>query len=417
MKIKSYLAIVACAAVSMSFTSCDKDEEGARTALEPTPIVLPEGTRAITESGNDFSFRLFREIASSTDDNTAISPLNVMNTLAMLANGDNGECRDEILRVLGRGTGESELRGLTAYCNALLTQLPEADRTTELRFANSFWYSPGITLNGAFTDILSEQFSADLINKSVGGTEGMGLVNEWVRSKTRGLIDELLTKPLGEGAGSALLDAVYFKGMWKDKFDKSLTSDAIFHNADGSETEARFMFREGEYLYTALDNMRAIRLPYGNGNFRMTVILPEGENSIEDLVSTLGAETLADLDREANLAEVKLYLPKFECGYNKNVQEYLKNLGAVRLFFAPGLNSVCPPIIEPFVAGLFRHAVTVRVDEEGSEAAAASLVPDLLISPGPAYDVGEMRVDRPFIFIISETTTGAILFIGQITHL
>lgn len=151
MKIKNYLAIIACAAVSMSFTSCDKDEEGARTASEPTPIVLPEGTRAITESGNDFSFRLFREIASSTDDNTAISPLNVMNTLAMLANGDNGESRDEILRVLGRGTGESELRGLTAYCNALLTQLPEADRTTELRFANSFWYSPGITLNGAFS--------------------------------------------------------------------------------------------------------------------------------------------------------------------------------------------------------------------------------------------------------------------------
>lgn len=414
MKIKSYLAIVACAAVSLSFTSCDKDEEGARTALEPTPIVLPEGTRAITESGNDFSFRLFREIASSTDDNTAISPLNVMNTLAMLANGDNGESRDEILRVLGRGTGESELRGLTAYCNALLTQLPEADRTTELRFANSFWYSPGIILNGAFTDILSEQFSADLINKSVGGTEGMGLVNEWVRSKTRGLIDELLTKPLNENTRSALLDAVYFKGMWKDKFDKSLTSDAIFHNSDGSETEARFMFREGEYLYTALDNMRAIRLPYGNGNFRMTVILPEGENSIEDLVSTLGAETLADLDREAHFVKAKLYLPKFECGYNEDVQDYLKNLGVGRLFDS-GLNSVYPPVIEPFVAGLFRHAVTVRVDEEGSEAAAATLVPDAII--GVVYPVGEMRVDRPFIFMISETTTGAILFIGQITHL
>ena len=205
--------------------------------------------------------------------------------------------------------------------------------------------------------------------------------------------------------------------MWKDKFDKSLTSDAIFHNSDGSETEARFMFREGEYLYTALDNMRAIRVPYGNGNFRMTVILPEGENSIEDLVSTLGAETLADLDREAHFVKVKLYLPKFECGYNENVQEYLKNLGAVRLF-ASGLNSVYPPVMgPPFIAGLFRHAATVKVDEEGSEAAAASLVPDWVTSPGPAYDVGEMRVDRPFIFMISETTTGAILFIGQITHL
>lgn len=416
MKIKSYLAIVVCTAASLSFASCDKEEEGVRAGSEPTPIVLPEGTRAITESGNDFSFRLFREIASSDDDNIVISPLNVMTTLSMLANGDNGESRDEILFALGRGAGESELRGLTAYCNALLTQLPEADRTAELRFANSLWYEPGVTLDGNFADIISDQFLADLINKSISGTEGMEAVNEWVRSNTHGLIDKFLTKPLGRTKAAAL-NAVYFKGIWKEEFDKSRTSGAVFHNADGSESEAQFMFREGNYNYAALNNMQAIRLPYGNGNYCMTVIIPEGENNIRDLVSTLGSGTLADLNQKWKLADVKLYLPKFECGINRKIEDSLNELGIKRLFDNDaGLNRVfAPEEMETFIASFFQHAATVKVDEEGSEGGTASLVPTTIT--GISYNAGEIRVDRPFIFMISETTTDAILFIGQITHL
>ncbi len=415
MKINKNLTIAACAVLSFSLASCDKDDNGgASNASTPVAVELPEGSRAITESANDFSFRLFREYVVSGASNVVISPFNVMSTLTMLANGDNGESRDEILRVLDSETGDAGLRNLTAYCNSLFTQLPKVDRSANLRFANSFWYSPGVTLDESFENTLSEQFSAEFINKSVGGTDGMTAVNEWVKANTNGVLTQILDAPLGEDVEAALLDAVYFKGMWKDRFDKSLTASATFHNIDGSESDAMFMMREGEFSYTPLDDMRAISLPYGNGNFKMTVIMPEGGNDLRSLASTISSETIADIEQKSSYATVKLYLPKFECSSNEDILSYLHNLGVSRLFDASaGMNSIFSS--DNFFAGMFRHAVSVRVDEDGSEGASSSIVPGGITSPG--YNAGEMKVDRPFMFVISETTTKAILFVGQITNL
>lgn len=271
-----------------------------------------------------------------------------------------------------------------------------------------------MTLDESFENTLSEQFSAEFINKSVGGTDGMTAVNEWVKANTNGVLTQILDAPLGEDVEAALLDAVYFKGMWKDRFDKSLTASATFHNIDGSESDAMFMMREGEFSYTPLDDMRAISLPYGNGNFKMTVIMPEGGNDLRSLASTISSETIADIEQKSSYAAVKLYLPKFECSSNEDILSYLHNLGVSRLFDASaGMNSIFSS--DNFFAGMFRHAVSVRVDEDGSEGASSSIVPGGITSPG--YNAGEMKVDRPFMFVISETTTKAILFVGQITNL
>ncbi|MDE6393348.1 MAG: hypothetical protein K2L59_08795 [Muribaculaceae bacterium] len=417
MKTFKNLTFAACAVMSLSLASCDKDDNvggDASNASAPVVVQLPEGTRAITESANDFSFRLFREYAVSGASNVVISPLNVMSTLAMLANGDNGESRNEILRVLGRETSDADMNNLTAYCNSLFSQLPEVDRSTDLRFANSFWYSPGVTLDAAFTEILSGQFSTEFINKPVGGTEGMSAVNDWVKSKTGGTMSQILDTPLDENTQAALLDAVYFKGMWREKFDRSLTTSAAFRNIDGSESDVMFMVREGEYSYTPLEDMRAISLPYGNGNFKMTVILPEGGNDLRSLASSISSRTIADLEEQASYATVSLYLPKFECSSNEDIMSYLQHLGVNRLFDASaGMNSIYSS--GNFFAGMFRHSVSVKVDEDGSEGSASSVVPDGIISPG--YNAGEMKVDRPFMFVISETTTNAIIFVGQITNL
>lgn len=415
MNICRHLAAVGIAAISLSLAACDNEDEGRNPSLDtPTQISLPEGTRAVTESGNDFSFRLFREYSEWRPGNVAISPLNVMTNLAMLANGDNAEGRDEIFKALGIDPSQTDIETLNAYCQALLSQLPEADSNTDIRFANSLWNAPGkAEINPAFASTLSGMFDAEMIKKSPSGIEGMTAVNKWCSENTKGCIDRLLTEPLDERITTALLNAVYFKGSWKDKFDTAQTKAGIFHNADGSESEVEYMHQKHLYSYSPLDEVRAIRLPYGNGNFDMTIIMPEGDNNIGRLAATIDRDFMIRLNREAKSTEVDFQMPKFECETNEDLQELLADKFGVKRLFDEGLNSIYAT--GNFPASMFRHAVNIRVDEDGSEAAASTIVPGMCISP--SYDTGIMKVDRPFIFIISESTTGAIIFIGQITEL
>lgn len=403
-------------ALPLALASCDSNDDG-NDDPGRTVIVMPEGTRALSETGNEFSFRLFNEFRNANPGNMVLSPFSVMTDLAMLANGDDGESRDEILRAFNMTGSQTDINNFNAYCKTLLSQLPDVDRKVDLTLANSIWNAPGaVSLNDDFVSTLSDVFSAELVMKSPDGEEGRRAVNSWVSKATNGNIPEFLPNPYPHGTTTALIDAVYFKGKWKEKFDRSKTAPGIFHNADGSDSQAEFMNQKIVFKYLPLDDMRAICLPYGNGNFNMIIAMPEGDNNIDNLASTIDDDIITRLHgRDCGQMEVDLYLPKFECRTNETLNDILKNRFGIKNAFygGSGLNRVYSSA--NFCVAKFHHAASIIVDEDGSVAASATGAAGDCTSPGYAMDV--MRVDRPFIFLITESTTNTILFIGQITKL
>lgn len=415
MNICKNLLLCSAAALPFVMTACDSNDDEGREGI--TVIEMPEGTRAITETGNDFSFRLFNEFRNANPGNLALSPLSVMTNLAMLANGDDGASRDEIMRAFNLTGSQTDINNFNAYCRTLLSQLPDVDRKVELNFANSVWNAPGAaSLNDDFVSTLSDVFSAEMVMKSPGGEDGRVSVNRWVSRATNGNIPEFLPQPFKEDTRTALIDAVYFKGDWKEKFDTSKTRPGVFHNADGSESRAEFMNQKIVFKYLPLDDMRAICMPYGRGNFNMIIVLPEGGNDLDRLAASIDDEIITRL-QEGNCEdmEVDLYMPKFECRTNENLKDILQNRFGIKNAFdiQTGLNRVYSSV--SFFVTEFRHATSVKVDEDGSEAAAATAVAGM--DGAPLYPMDVMRVDRPFIFMITEKTTNTILFIGQITKM
>lgn len=416
MNIPKFMMLCIVSALPLVLASCDSNDEETdgpgRTVIE-----MPEGTRAITETGNDFSFRLFNEFRDAKPGNIVLSPFSVMTDLAMLANGDDGESRDEIMRAFNLTGSQTDIKNFNAYCRTLLSQLPGVDRKVELNFANSVWNAPGAaSLNDDFVSTLSDVFSAEMVMKSPGGEDGRVSVNRWVSRATKGNIPELLAQPFDVGTTTALIDAVYFKGDWKEKFDISKTRQGVFHNADGTESQAEFMNQKIVFKYIPLDDMRAICIPYGKGNFNMMIVLPEGGNDIDGLAASIDDDFMTRLNQgNCEYMEVDLYLPKFECRTNENLKDILQDRFGIRRAFEieTGLNKVYSAA--PFFVTEFRHASSIKVDEKGTEAAAATGAAGTI--GAPMYPMDVMRVDRPFIFIITEATTNTILFIGQITKL
>lgn len=415
MKKMAFKGLLLLAVLPFVTVACDSNDD--KGSEEITVIVMPEGTRSITETGNGFSFKLFNEFRNANPGNLVLSPFSVMTDLAMLANGDDGASRDEILRALNMTDSQTDIDNFNAYCSTLLSQLPGVDRKVELNFANSIWNAPyAASLNDDFVSTLSDVFSAELVMKSPEGEEGRRAVNSWVRKATDGNIAEFLQNPYPDGTTTALIDAVYFKGGWSEKFDRSKTAPGIFHNADGSDSEVDFMNRKAVFNYMPLDDMRAICLPYGNGNFNMIIVMPEGDNNLDRLASTIDDDIITRLNgSDCDRMDVELYMPKFECHTNNSIFEIMREKFGITRAFEPeaGLNRVYSSA--NFVVAKFHHAASIIVDEDGSVAASATGIAGGFTSPGYAMDV--MRVDRPFIFLITESTTNTILFIGQITNL
>lgn len=415
MNIQKFMMLCIVSVLPLVLASCESNDE---EKDEPgrTVIAMPEGTRAISETGNNFSFRLFNEFRNANPGNIVLSPFSVMTDLAMLANGDDGESRDEILRAFKMAGSQTDMDNFNAYCKTLISELPEVDRKVDLNFANSIWSSSyGTSLNSDFVSRLSDVFSAEVIMKSPEGEDGRHAINSWVRKVTDGNIAEFLQRPFPEGTWTAIVDAVYFKGGWKEKFDRSKTSPGIFHNADGSESQAEFMNQKKVFNYLPLDDMRAICLPYGKGNFNMIIVMPEDGNDIDRLAASIEDDIITRLHRgDCEYMEVDLYLPKFECRTNIAILDIMREKFGIRRAFDPmaGLNGVYAS--DKFFVSKFQHAASIVVDEEGSVAAAATVGAGECTSPGYILDV--MRVDRPFIFLITEATTNTILFIGQITN-
>lgn len=384
-------------------------------ATLPREIPLSEISEESVNNTNEFALRFFAE--SLGDDNLCLSPLSVASVLGMLANGDDGDTRDEVLSLLGFKTGKEGAEALNRYNNILLSNLPALDEEARCLFSNSLWYSPDKTLQSAFTEKIFKNFGTRSIPIDPSGEGGMGEINYFVEYQTGGLIKNFLESPLKEKL--AFLNTIYFKGAWTDSFDKDSTTPEEFINVDRSTVKTDFMHNTSWHEYSrSSDGTEAVRLPYGDGDFRMTLILPPSGNGTESLKRACGKRNIKELNESFYDKKISLSLPKFE-----TESKDCKTLDVLKRM---GLNKACDPaygfhniVADPCFLSIFIHAAKITVDEDGTEGAAASLGGMLeTAAPGGQNPVDPYKIsfNRPFIFMIDERSSGAILFIGAVTN-
>ncbi|MDP8970154.1 MAG: serpin family protein [Actinomycetota bacterium] len=367
--------------------------------------------REVAGGVNALGFALLEQLAAAAPpgENIVISPLSAAVLLALLRTGAGESAGAAISQVLGQEP-EADEEAAPAFA-ALLYRLRDPD-DVELAVANALFAAPGYPLEPSFVERAGRSFEATLENTDLGAQEGADRIDEWVTAETEGLITEFAHQ-LGlpdPRAVLVLLNAVYFKGIWTTQFDPDRTDeDGTFAREDGTpitvplmhEQDLRAGYRRGEHGTVG-------RLPYGDQErYAMEILLPPDGASLREAITDLDAGAWARLTADLPEPTIPVWLPRFDSEWESSLDDALKALG-----MAPAYRNDYAPMSprQPFLSTI-QQKTFIRVDEEGTEAAA---VTGGVMTESKQADPDELRVDRPFLFTITDAETGTILFLGAI---
>jgi serine protease inhibitor len=386
--------------------ACGKDEP---VQKEPGTIEMAFKSREIIDASHTFGFELFREIcATDTTENIMISPISVSCALGMTFNGARNATEEAFRKVLHFG-GLTRQEVNQSY-QSLMTQIEGLDPAVEFSVANSIWYRTGFEVLQEFIDINREYFDAEVSEADFSDPATVDMINDWIEVKTHDKIKDMLDY-IPVDAVMYLINAIYFNAPWKYEFDPSDTYNGDFHLEKGGTCTAAFMQGEGDFLYYSTEDFQAVALPYGDSVFSMVVILPDPDIGISTLIQTMDETNWQLWFSEASVTGVHVHLPKYKYGFKSLLNESLKNLG---LEVAFSNEADFTGIYPPGGIGISRviHQTFIDVMEEGTEAAAATIVE--LNYCSISENRLEFKVNRPFLYIIRENSTGAILFMGKV---
>ncbi len=408
-------ALLLCLALSPAFSACDlitgpRSPRGAPAELKALPRALTAAELRIIAGTNTFAFGLLREtVRQETGANVFVSPLSASMALGMTMNGAKGTTLSEMQATLGFG-GVS-LAGADAAYRSLIDLLLGLDSGVDMRLANSIWARQGYPFEQSFYDAVRQYFDAEVATLDFGSPSAAPTINDWVKKSTAGKIDQIIDAPIDPSLVMFLINAVYFKASWRDRFDAAQTHDAPFQ-VDGGTRTVKMMHRSGigSYFQTT-DGVRGVELPYARGAYVMDIVLPPQGTSLRTLVEAL--DTARWNRWLAGLHQVELLdlsMPRFQLRYETLLNDPLKALGMPTAFTAladfTGMSRAGGLRI-----GFVKQKTYVDVNEEGTEAAAVTVVGVGDTAIGPVFT---FVVDRPFLMAIRERFSGSILFLGAI---
>jgi len=392
----------------LAIASCE-NATGPAPQLESLPRPLTAAEERIVESSNGFAFDLLRQVnAGSPKENLFISPLSVSMALGMTMNGAASDSYAEMREMLGfAGLSQEEIN--ESY-RALIDLLLGLDPGVEMQVANSIWYRRGFPFERSFLDVVGAAFRSDVREVDFEDNHTAGRINDWVKAATRGRIPEIVGEVNSQDV-MYLINAIYFKGIWVRQFEKERTLPDLFDGLEGARIPVKMMNAEGPFRYAWTPEYEVVDLPYGNGAFTMTILLPSPGRSVDDLVATLDAPRWKVIVGALAEASIDLSMPRFRLEYSAVLNPMLRELG-MRRAFEPGaadFSRMSASAGGDLYVSEVLHKSFVEVDEQGTEAAAATKVTIRVTSMPPA-----IRIDRPFLFIIRERFSGTILFQGKI---
>jgi serpin B len=359
-------------------------------------------------------------ILAREDGNIVFSPYSAVVALAMTRAGAAGETLEQMDAVL-RATEAGDLdAGLNAIDQAL-AQRPGryqwGDRTVELELAmaNQLWGQRDFEFHAAFLDRLAAQYGAGmrLVDYERAREDARKAINDWVAEQTKGRIPEIIGPgDLTVQTRLVLTNAIYLNAPWEHRFEKDATAPATFTRLDGSTVEAQMMRLSEALRYARGDGYQAVELPYVDGSLAMLVIVPDA-GEFAAFETGLDAGTIDRVVDSLTIAQVRLGFPKFEFRLRSGLKEPLSEMGMPIAFDpdAADFSAMSPAGMDMFIQDVL-HEAFIAVDEDGTEAAAATaVIAGITSMPGEIVD---LDVDRPFIFLIRDNETGAILFLGRV---
>ncbi len=383
----------------------------APAAPEP-PAVPPADAKALVEGGNAFAIDLYKRLAAEPG-NVACSPYSVSAALAMTYAGARGDTAVEMATVLGFTALGERVHPAQAH----LAWRLKGDGTKglpEFHVANALWGQRGYGFRPEFLTLTQANYAAGLREVDyVADTEGSRkTINGWVGDQTKGKIPELI--PGGVLSGDTrlvLTNAIYFKGAWLNEFLTKDTTDGKFHVTPTETVPARLMSRTAPAAFFEGDGVKVVRLPYRGDTKSMLLVIPDDLTGLTAVEAKLTAEQVAKWRAGLHKGEVMLTLPKFKVTGKSRLGEALEQMGMPSAFDEAKADFTGMTEREKLFIGAVIHEAVVEVDEQGTVAAAAT---GATVTARSLPRVVEIRADRPFLFLIVEDATQAILFAGRV---
>lgn len=437
---RKYVFLIAAVVLSSAMTSCSSSEEISGDPDEPKrvvymledpqPIQLTEAQRVFANDNNQFTLNFLKTVndVDKSGKSFIFSPLSITYVLGMVNDAATGQTEKELEQTLG--FHEGGIKAVNEYCKKLIDGLPKVDESVKLNIANAIFLNKHYTLKEQFQKDMNDYYDAKAEALDFSSSQTLSRINGWCNEKTNGMIPTILND-VNPNMVSYLLNAIYFKADWRSKFDKNNTKEEDFlsENHEKVLMEMPMMHQNVLISYLKNDTYSAVIIPYGSGLWNMTVLLPEEGKTTDDVINELAKRSTLNnpgwCETGGNYFqgyEVDLKLPRFETdsdtdklGIKDGLVGLMKNMG-INLAFDSYLAEIPNMCNGPVYIAMMRQKAKIKVNEEGSEAAAVTVAGMDLTSAGPMeYPKATFHANRPFVYVIQEASSGVILFIGKFT--
>ncbi|MGM9620636.1 MAG: serpin family protein [Bacteroidaceae bacterium] len=383
-------------------------------SMDDSYLILSDAQRDLVNSNNAFAFNLFRKTMGM--DSRVISPLSVTYLMGMLANGADGATRQQILATLGmqdKGQGQDGLQNMNEFARMMMEKSGNLDKAVTVDVANYIAVNDRFKVNGKFRKSVGQDYKAGVESLDFTSSETLKRINGWCSDHTRGMIPSIIDS-VDPDAVSYLMNAIYFHGTWADKFNKDETKLEQFSGYTRDLKRVNMMHRNDKYSYAEGEGFSAVQIPYGNGAFCMTVLLPDRGKGVGEMMAAMDGEAFQALQGKMEKCIVDLKLPRFTTEVEQPLNEVISALGSPLIFssnadfsnFSSG----------SFLVSKMLQKAKIEVSEEGTKAAAVTAA-IMVMSALPTEEPRRVNfhADHPFAYIISERSTGSIFFMGQYT--
>lgn len=371
----------------------------------------------VVKGDNQFATDLYRRLKDKNSGNLFFSPYSISAALAMTYAGASGETQKQMAEVLHFAVPESELHQAMARLRESL--LADAKQGYQLRVANRLWGQKGFEFLPEFLQTTQKYYGAELgILDFAQNTEtARQEINRWVEKQTEDKIKDLLAPGvLDPQTRLVLTNAIYFKGNWQEQFKKDATQDAPFHVSADKEVSVPMMHQTERFGYRATDDLQALEMPYAKGELSMIILLPKAIDGLLQLEKKLTEENLQEWTKGLGHQKVIVYVPKFTMTSQFSLKDTLEAMG-MTLPFTQKADFSRMSSKEGLSISAVIHKAFVDVNEEGTEAAAATAVTMMPTSAAPPREEPPtFRADHPFVFLIQDNQTGSILFMGRVMN-
>ncbi|MBI9031306.1 serpin family protein [bacterium] len=403
---KSTIYTIVLLLIMLVISNCTRNNQE-KIAMNPEYLQeFEEGeVNSISDANNKLSLVLFK-LLDQEDKNLVFSSFSISNALAMAAETTN----EEISQVIRKGLRlPKDINSIREGYQTILKSYEVENEYYALNLANALWIEEKYPLEEIRKETIEKFYLGKALtfdNNQPGITANR--VNEWCNAKTQGMIDKIISgDDINANTHLLLTNAIYFKGSWQEEFSKKTTKEKIFHNSKMEQKQVDFMSQRANLAYTETEEAQILKLNYQGGDLSMLLILPR-DNNLSDLKDKLSSEMIENWKKKLKTYDVYVELPKFKFDFDAEMSQPLKQLGMQRAFTAKSANEL--------IIGTVKHKAIIDVNEEGTEAAAATVVAMVTRSMPIQYEKREFIADHPFIFLIQDDLNQNILFMGKVEN-